>query len=217
MDPDQQGDVLYNTRSSFSLSPVVNVVPVNAWLHSDCVSTAWKETGSLKRKSSSSCQRSGCGSTDWAHDACMELCGGGSVALGPCVSKRIWCSFTRRCGDKVAPPPLSVFIYLLFLSEKNPECLFLKSLNDITVLHFGDFPLKFQQVFHSFPQKSGSGTLNKKYTACWLTCTPCFLCTVNAVLYSSHCYTRGCFSHTWWCFKGLELFPVFLHRCDLKC
>lgn len=32
------------------------------------------------------------------------------------------------------------------------------------MLHFGDFPLK-QQVFHSFPQKSGSGTLNKKYTA----------------------------------------------------
>lgn len=129
MDPDQQGDVLYNTRSSFSLSPVtastvncrlrvVDVVPVNAWLQSDCVSTAWRETGSLQRKSSSSCQRSGCGSTDWAHDACTELCGGGSVALGPCVSKRIWCSFTRCCGDKVAPPPLSVFIYLLFLSEK---------------------------------------------------------------------------------------------------
>lgn len=164
MDPDQQGDVLHNTRSSFSLSPVVDVVPVNAWLQSDCVSTAWRETGSLKRKSSSSCQRSGCGSTDWAHDACTELRGGGSVALGPCVSKRIWCSFTRCCGDKVASPPLSVFIYLLFLSEKNPECLFFKSLNDITVLHFGDFPLK-QQVFHSFPQKSGSGTLNKKYTA----------------------------------------------------
>lgn len=111
------------------------------------------------------------------------------------------------------------FYLFIILKWKNPECFFLKSLNDITVFHFGDFPLKFQQVFHSFPQKLGSGTLNRKYTACWLPhmhtlfsvyckCFFIFILLLHKMLF---------FTYLMVMVSNSLAFPVFLHRCDLKC